>query len=397
MQAGEDLGWDYASDGSGNLRSESTSRLFDWNHSDALTVFQIRAEGAEPSVHAHYLYDASGQRVKRLVRKPGGHVEVTHYIDGVFEHHRWSGPAHAGENDSVHLMDDRQRIAIVRLGRAHPDDRGPQVEFQLGDHLGSCTVAVDAGGTVAHREDYSPYGETTFRTFARKRYRFTGKERDGESGLSYHVARYYAPWLGRWTSADPIGCEGGMNLYAYCDASPLTRTDANGTSPQDGPSNGFWSRVWKGIVAKGRAILAVGGLSTNEADDIAPKVQETQEEVGNKSKPGSQGSPPKPPPEPPPARPAEAPDKRLVTARDLHGDRNLGKAPTAEPQPPDKRLATAADLHANRNAGNAPAATVASSGTGTTTFHRGGSSSCWSVRGTSRNTPRTRSATTSTS
>ena len=38
-----------------------------------------------------------------------------------------------------------------------------------------------------------------------KRYRYTGKERDEENGLYYHGARYYAPWLGRWTSCDPAG------------------------------------------------------------------------------------------------------------------------------------------------------------------------------------------------
>jgi RHS repeat-associated protein len=37
------------------------------------------------------------------------------------------------------------------------------------------------------------------------RYRYTGKESDEESGLHYHSARYYAPWLARWVSCDPIG------------------------------------------------------------------------------------------------------------------------------------------------------------------------------------------------
>ncbi len=45
----------------------------------------------------------------------------------------------------------------------------------------------------ANREEYSPYGETTFGSFARKRYRYTRRERDEESGLYYHGARYYAP------------------------------------------------------------------------------------------------------------------------------------------------------------------------------------------------------------
>ncbi len=174
------------------MRSETTSRHFEWNHTDQMKAFRTQTDGAEPSVHAHYLYDAAGQRVKKLVRKQGGQVEVTHYIDGVFEHHRWGSGAQAGENNHVHVMDDKQRIALVRFGTAHPDDRGPAVQFHLGDHLGSSNVVVDSGGALVNREEFTPYGETSFGSFARKRYRFTGKERDEESGLNYHGARYFA-------------------------------------------------------------------------------------------------------------------------------------------------------------------------------------------------------------
>ena len=73
----------------------------------------------------------------------------------------------------------------------------------LGDHLGSSSVVLDGDGGVRQPRGVHPYGETSFGSFARKRYRFTGKERDEESGLGYHGARYYAPWLGRWTSCDP--------------------------------------------------------------------------------------------------------------------------------------------------------------------------------------------------
>ena len=112
-------------------------------------------------------------------------------------------------------MDDRQRIALVRVGAAHPDDRGPAVQFHLGDHLGSSNVVVsDSGGALVNREEFTPYGETSFGSFARKRYRFTGKERDEESGLSYHGARYYSPWLARWAELRPeAGPGNGDTLY----------------------------------------------------------------------------------------------------------------------------------------------------------------------------------------
>src|SRR5437763_3829170 len=122
-------------------------------------------------------------------------------------------------------MDHEKRIALVGVGNRFPGYTTPSVKFHLGDHLGSSNVMVDDTGSLINREEYTPYGETSFGSFARKRYRYTGKERDEESGLNYHSARYYAPWLGRWTSCDPIGLKGGINLYFYVSNSPLKNID----------------------------------------------------------------------------------------------------------------------------------------------------------------------------
>jgi hypothetical protein len=62
----------YAFDAIGNLRSEAASRHFEWNHADQMKLFRTQPDGAEPSVYAHYLYDAAGRRTKKLVRKQGG-------------------------------------------------------------------------------------------------------------------------------------------------------------------------------------------------------------------------------------------------------------------------------------------------------------------------------------
>jgi RHS repeat-associated protein len=63
---------------------------------------------------------------------------------------------------------------------------------------------------------------------SRKRYRYTGKEKDEESGLYYMLARYYSGWLGRWTAADPVGLVDGVNLYAYCRGNPVKYIDPDG-------------------------------------------------------------------------------------------------------------------------------------------------------------------------
>ena len=118
-------------------------------------------------------------------------------------------------------------------GAAHPDDRGPAVQFHLGDHLGSSNVVVDENGNSTNREEFTPYGETSFGSFARKRYRFTGMERDEESGLSYHSARYYAPWSGKWVSVDPLGHVDGINLYTYARNNPLIYYDPEGAQSEE--------------------------------------------------------------------------------------------------------------------------------------------------------------------
>jgi len=224
-----DLVYDYTYDANGNLRRETTSRHFDWDYADRLRSFRSQAPGAEPSVHAHYLYDAAGQRVKKLVRKQGGRIEVTLYLDGLFEQHRIVQGNNTQENTTLHVMDNQSRIALVRVGPPFPGDATPAVRVHLGDHLGSSNLVIDQEGSFINREEYTPYGETSFGSFARKRYRFTGKERDEESGLYYHGARYYAPWLARWVSCDPLSEEHSfLSSYYYSGNNPELYVDKDG-------------------------------------------------------------------------------------------------------------------------------------------------------------------------
>lgn len=71
MQIG-DSDYGYVFDANGNMHAETRSRHFEWNHADQMKAFRTQTEGAEPSVYVQYFYDATGQRVKRLVRKQGG-------------------------------------------------------------------------------------------------------------------------------------------------------------------------------------------------------------------------------------------------------------------------------------------------------------------------------------
>jgi len=228
--------YSYAYDPNGNLIQENTERHFEWDHSDRLQIYRTQLGNAEPSKHTHYLYDGSSQRVKKLVRNQGGQFEVTVYIDSLFEYHRLVRGGTMQENNTLHMMDHEKRIALVRVGDPLPNDTTPAVKYHLGEHLGSSNVVVDDAGGLVNREEYTPYGETSFGSFGRKRYRFTGKERDEESGLYYYGARYYVAWLGRWVSCDPKGMVDGTNLYEYAKGNPVRFIDPLGLAADDPPN-----------------------------------------------------------------------------------------------------------------------------------------------------------------
>lgn len=218
--------YSYTYDDSGNLVEENGFRHFEWDHSNKMKVYRYQVGDSEPTAYVQCLYDSAGNRVKKLVRNQGAPVEVTIYIDGVFEHCYRLNPDGTvlEEDNTLHVMDDTKRIAMARAG-GFSDDLTPAVKYHIGDHLGSSSIVIDDSGDMVNCEEYTPYGETSFGSFARKRYRFTGKERDEESGLYYHGARYYAPWLGRWVSCDPVE---KVNLYVYCRNNPVGLFDLNG-------------------------------------------------------------------------------------------------------------------------------------------------------------------------
>ncbi|MCG8455414.1 MAG: RHS repeat-associated core domain-containing protein, partial [Holophagales bacterium] len=224
--------FDYAHDACGNVVRETTSRHFEWDGADRLASFRIQVGTAEPSVHAQYLYDGGGERVKKLVRLQGGELEITVYIGGFERRYRVSGGTTL-EHDELHLDHSRSRLATVRVGPAFPGDSSPAVRYRLAGHLGSSNLTVDDQGTWTNREEFTPYGETSFGGFASKRYRHTGKERDAESGLCYHGARYYAPWLARWQSIDPEQPSfPRWSGYAYAFANPARFGDPSGGQPE---------------------------------------------------------------------------------------------------------------------------------------------------------------------
>ncbi len=202
----------------------------EWDFKNQLERVDLGGGGA-----AYYVYDAAGQRIRKVLEDQNGVPRSERIYLGGYELYREFG-ANAVSRETLHLTDGTQRIAIVETATT-PVVGAPLMRYQLGNHLGSATVELDGGGALIAYEEYHPFGTSSFQAgrsaaeVSLKRYRYTDKERDEETGFSYHGARYYAPWLGRWISADPAGLVDGPNLYRYARNNPIKLNDPSGMDP----------------------------------------------------------------------------------------------------------------------------------------------------------------------
>ena len=183
-----------------------------WDFEDQLQTVDLGGGGT-----AYYVYDAGGERVRKVIERQNGTLEKERIYLGGFEIYReynGNGANVTLERETLHVMDDQQRIALVETktqdtSQPAAPNSVPLIRYQLGNHLGSASLELAEDGALISYEEYHPYGTTAFQAgrsaaeVSLKRYRYTGKERDEETGLNYHGARYYAPWLGRWMSTDP--------------------------------------------------------------------------------------------------------------------------------------------------------------------------------------------------
>ena len=101
-------------------------------------------------------------------------------------------------------------------------------ESYLSDNLGSTLALTTSTDAIATSYSYEPYGNTTASgTSSTNALQYTGRENDGD-GLYYYRARYYSPVYGRFISQDPIGLNGGINMYLYALNNPVNEIDPYG-------------------------------------------------------------------------------------------------------------------------------------------------------------------------
>ncbi|MFD2404791.1 RHS repeat-associated core domain-containing protein [Azorhizophilus paspali] len=253
----------YTHDAHGNMTSMPHLAAMVWDFKDQLQQADLGGGGT-----ACYIYDGGGQRVRKVIESRNGVRQKERLYLGGFEIYReYNGAGISLERESLHVLDDKQRIALVETQTVQNgsvvNGPVPLQRYQLANHLGSSSVELDKDGALIAYEENHPYGTTSFQAgrsaaeVSLKRYRYSGKERDEETGFCYFGARYYACWLARWPTFDPKGVEAGINPYAFVVNNPIRLFDPDGQDWRDSLSwtqrAALWvdDRIQESPIAKG--------------------------------------------------------------------------------------------------------------------------------------------------
>lgn len=217
-----------------------------WNAQDQLHRITLLEHGnGLPDDQEIYLYSQSERVSKRHeTHSPAAaHFQQVRYLPGLEIRTRDNG-------EELHVIILPDNVRCLHWRSAPPADvENNQLRYSLGDHLGSSAMELDQQGQVLSQETYYPFGGTAIwlphskSAGDYKTIRYSGKEMD-VSGLYYYGARYYAPWLQRWVSADPAGDVDGLNLYVMVANNPLTYIDPDGRALNKSPG---WMAIATGF------------------------------------------------------------------------------------------------------------------------------------------------------
>jgi len=261
----------FSYDAAGNMTSEPTPNGYTYTYDAENHLTQV--SGTSTGTWT-YVYDGNGLRVEKSNASGG-----TLYWRDVLGNSVAETDLTGSTTDSAYeeyVFFAGRRIAEV------PVDKW-DVLYYYADQIGSTVLLTLGPGQPCYEATFTPYGqEMATENTCSTNYKFTGYERDAETGLDYAFARYYNSRLGRFMSADLLGGDQdvpqSLNRYAYVGNSPvvfvdplgLYCVDANGDeTPGNDPNGcaangGFWITV-DGAPNNNTTIFVYGGLSTDSA------------------------------------------------------------------------------------------------------------------------------------
>ncbi|MEO5912603.1 MAG: RHS repeat-associated core domain-containing protein [Luteolibacter sp.] len=232
-------------DDEGNMLTGGV-RSYEWDRQSRLVKI---IWGAGSNKTTEYRYNALGQRDEQIEKT--GTAESGHYYylyEGIHLLCRYNGGTTMANIDRQYLSQGEQR----KNGGTWAS------HYYTRDHLGSIREVMNSDGSLAARYDYDPFGkrQTQYQAAAYLGgcdLGYTGHITQqsavgGQGEILLTLFRVYDPQLGRWLSADPIGEEGGMNLYAYVGGDPLNAVDHLGLASwkdhwEAFNEIGWWSRL----------------------------------------------------------------------------------------------------------------------------------------------------------
>src|SRR3989338_1782108 len=206
-------------DSNGNLVNDS-KLYYEYNSLNQL----VRVKELNGRVLEEYSYDAAGQRIKKVTYNHDGFNIKVYYVDENYVRII----NNSGIFDTKYFYHNGQLVA-----RQDPEG---DVYYYHPDHLGSTNLVTDALKPVVEETTYLPFGGIF--EGGSSRFTFTGKEKD-YSGLMYYGARYYSPFLRRFTQPDTVIQNvydpQSLNRYSYARNNPLKYVDPSGNyfSPWD--------------------------------------------------------------------------------------------------------------------------------------------------------------------
>ncbi len=227
--------YSYAHDGYGNITAMPHLSAIGYNSLQQMCSANLGGGG-----NAYYQYDAGGQRVHKVIVN-GSLKEERIYLGSYEVYRKYTGATLDLERITVHIADDTGRIAMYEKRTSGTDGSAATLQrYIYSNHLSTASLELDDMAAIISYEEYHPYGTTAYQAMnssinaVAKRYRYTGKERDEETGLYYHGARYYIPWLCRWMACDPLEAKyAGMSAYNYGFNNPIKWQDSTGMGPDE--------------------------------------------------------------------------------------------------------------------------------------------------------------------
>ncbi|MHB8798960.1 MAG: RHS repeat domain-containing protein [Thermoanaerobaculia bacterium] len=168
-----------------------------------------------------------------------------HGPDGTLLFLRESQPVFVLSTDQVHVWLDGEPVALIARGTSKMN-RFERLTFLHGDHLGRPVGMTDSTGALVWRPEYEPFGRSLAprtNTIPGPGFRFPGQWESrisadlpggdptplGRIGaLTDNWHRTYVQRWGRYTQPDPIGLQGGINLFGYVGGRPTVAADPSG-------------------------------------------------------------------------------------------------------------------------------------------------------------------------